>query len=156
MEMNQDTINFIKEREEKLGAPLLFRTYSTWYGRIGKEECEYGVFLYTDGKTMVYEDFERNPQIMGIPIRQKNKPEYVKLEYSFPISDIKSVTQVTRASAEKSMKLMTDKTQEAAAFGKLFRRLVTKVTLNDGSVIFFELMDHKDFVRKINEYRRTE
>ena len=123
MEMNQDTINFIKEREEKLGAPLLFRTYSTWYGRIGKEEREYGVFLYTDGKTMVYEDFERNPQI---------------------------------ASAEKSMKLMTDKTQEAATFGKLFRRLVTKVTLNDGSVIFFELMDHKDFVRKINEYRRTE
>ena len=77
----------------------------------------------------------------------KNKPEYVKLEYSFPISDIKSVTQVTRTSAEKSMKLMTDKTQEAAAFGKLFRRLVTKVTLNDGSVIFFELMDHKDLVQ---------
>ena len=145
MEMNQETIRFIKEREEKLGAPITFRTYSTWYGKVGGELREYGVFLYSDGKTLVYEDFDRNPQILGIPIHAKNKPEYIKLEYSFPLSDIKGIDQVTRSSAEKAMKTLKDISRSPSALSRFFRRLVTRVILSDGSVLFFELIDHKAF-----------
>ena len=138
MEMNQETVRFIKEREEKLGAPITFRTYSTWYGKVGGELREYGVFLYSDGKTLVYEDFDRNPQILG---------------NSFPLSDIKGIDQVTRSSAEKAVKAMKDISRSPSALSRFFRRLVTRVILSDGSVLFFELIDHKAFKDMVIESR---
>ena len=149
---NDDAIAFIKEREEKLGGKILYRTYSTWYGRIGKEKREYGVFLYTDGKVFVYEDFERNPMIMGIPLPVKNKEKYVKMEHSFPVSSIVSIERVLRSDAERSVKLGSDFTKAPGLFGKAFRKLVTKVTLKDGSILFFEFMDHMEFVRIIQKF----
>ena len=89
-----DTIAFLKEREEKLGAPLRYRTYSPWFGKVGGERRDYGVFLCTDGRTVLYEDFERNPMIMGIPLPVKNKEKYVKMEHSFPVSSIVSIERV--------------------------------------------------------------
>ena len=74
-----DTIQFLKEREERLGGRIRYRTYCTWYARLGCEKREYGVFLYTDGRTMAYEDFDREPQILGIPIKRKSKEKYEKL-----------------------------------------------------------------------------
>ena len=47
---DEETMEFIKEREEKLGAPMLWRSYATWYAEKGRERREYGVFVYTDGE----------------------------------------------------------------------------------------------------------
>ena len=137
-----DTIAFIKEREEKLGAPLKFRTYA---------------FLYSDGKTMVYEDFERDPMILGIPIPgRKNKEKYIKLEASFPVSSIVSVDRVTRSSAEKSLERGHDVSKTAGAFSKALRKLVSKITLEDGTVFFLEIMDHRKFVSTIMAFHKEE
>ena len=91
----EDTMAFLKEREAKLGAPMKFRTYCTWFAKLGGERRDYGVFLYTDGRTMVYEDFERDPMILGIPINRKRKEKYVKMEESFPVDSITDVQRVT-------------------------------------------------------------
>ena len=149
-----DTITFLKEREARLGAPIIYRTYSTWFARLGGEKREYGVFLYTDGQTMVYEDFDRPPMILGIPIHRKNKEPYVKLEDSFPLASIISIDRVTKNAAERSMVRGHDTASSASLLSKAFRRLVTKVTLSDGSVMFFELMDHKGFLRMVEKARR--
>ena len=34
---DEETMEFIKEREEKLGAPMLWRSYATWYAEKGRE-----------------------------------------------------------------------------------------------------------------------
>ena len=156
MSNTEDTIAFIKEREEKLGAPLRFRTYSTWFGRVGGETRQYGVFLYSDGKTMVYEDFERNPSILGFQIPVKRKEKYVKLERSFPVSDIADISRVTMRSAEKSLAQERDLAFPAGKVTAILRRTVTKVRLSDGSVIFLELMDHKAFIRTIQQFQKEE
>ena len=150
---NDDAIAFIKEREEQLGGKILYRTYSTWYGRIGKEKREYGVFLYTDGKVFVYEDFERNPQILGIPIRTKKKEKYEKLEVSFPASSIREISRVTKRSAEVSLYNGKDLSKQASLIDKALCAVVTKVVLDNGDILFFELMDPKKFEESAERFR---
>ena len=152
---NNEAIAFIKEREEKLGSRILYRTYSTWYGRIGKEKREYGVFLYSDGKVFIYEDFERNPQILGIPIKTRNKEKYEKLEVSFPAAAINEITRVTKRSAEISLYNGKDLSSPATLFDKALRAIVTKVVLDNGDVLFFELMDPKQFEKQAWEYKEN-
>lgn len=150
-----DTIAFLKEREEKLGAPIRFRTYTPWFAILGGEKREYGVFLCTDGKTMIYEDFERDPMIFGIPIPgMKKKEKYVKLEGSFPVSSIASIDRVTRSSAEKSLQKMHDVAKSAGALSMALRKLVTKMTLTDGRIFFMETMDHRKFAEMIRTFQK--
>ena len=151
---SKDTIEFLKEREAKLGHPLRFRTYSTWFAKLGGEKREWGVFLYSDGITMVYEDFDREPTVLGIPIKRKNKEEYIKLEASFPVKDIKDISLVPRTAAEASFKMAKDLSKSAGSFSKLLRRTVSKITLEDGTIYFMELMDHKGFIKLIKEFQK--
>ena len=146
---------FLKEREERLGAKIIYRTFSTWYARIGHEKREYGVFLYTDGHTVVFEDFDREPAILGIPIR-RGKPRgevYKKLEVSFPISDIRDISQVTWSSAVKAARCGRDISKSANWFDRIFRRILTKLSLNDGTIIYIEPFNHTELVSKIKEFR---
>ena len=152
-----DTIAFLKEREEKLGSPIRFRTYAPWFARLGGERRDWGVFMYSDGKTMVYEDFERDPMILGIPIPgRKNKEKYVKLEASFPVSSIVSIDRVTRKDAEKSLERKRDGSRSAGILSIALRKLVTKITLNDGSIFFMEIMDYSKFVSTIRNFQKEE
>ena len=152
-----DTIAFLKEREEKLGAPIKFRTYTPWFAKLGGERRDWGVFFYTDGKTMVYEDFDREPMILGIPLPgRKKKDDYVKLEASFPVKEIISIDRVTRQDAEASLKRNHDVSRNAGWFSKAMRKLVTKVTLSDGSIFFMETMDHKKFKEMIEAFQKEE
>ena len=150
----EDTMAFLKEREAKLGAPMKFRTYCTWFAKLGGERRDYGVFLYTDGRTMVYEDFERDPMILGIPINRKRKEKYVKMEESFPVDSITDVQRVTRRSAEKSLEAKRDISRAPWLFSKAFCKLVTKISTADSGVIFVELMDHKAFVDMIRKFQK--
>ena len=152
-----DTIAFLKEREEKLGAPIRFKTYTPWFAKLGGERRDWGVFLYTDGKTIIYEDFDREPMILGIPIPgRKKKEEYVKLEASFPVSAIKAIDRVTRHDAEASLRKEYDVSKSAGIMSKALRKLVTKITLEDGSVYFLETMDHKKFKEMIETFQKEE
>ena len=144
---------FLKEREERLGAKIIYRTFSTWYARIGHEKREYGVFLYTDGHTVVFEDFDREPQLLGIPLRRKAKEKYEKLEVSFPVTAIRSIERVSLSDASDAFDRGRDTARSAGALARAFRKLATKVTLADGTIMYFEMMDHKDFVNRIKEFQ---
>lgn len=151
-----DTIAFLKEREERLGAPIRFRTYTPWFAKLGGERRDWGVFLYTDGRTMVYEDFEREPMILGIPIpgAKKKKEKYVKLEASFPVSSIVSIERISRRDAEKSLETGHDASKPASGLARALRKLVTKIVLDDGSIYFIETMDHRKFANMINDFQK--
>lgn len=151
---SQETMLFLKEREERLGAKIIYRTFSTWYARIGHEKREYGVFLYTDGRTIVFEDFDREPQLLGIPLKRKNKEKYEKLEVSFPVTAIRSIERVSLSDASDAFDRGRDTARSAGVLARAFRKLATKVVLDDGTVMFFELMDHKDFERRMAEYAK--
>ncbi len=154
MDSSEDTIAFLREREEKLGAPIRFRTYCTWYGRLGCEIREYGVFLFTDGKTVIYEDFDRVPTLLGIPLQRKRKEKYEKMEYAFPVSDITGIFRVTKSEAVRSLNAGRDVSKPAGTLARILRRTVTKIVLSDGSVIFLEMIDPADFMKKIKEYQK--
>ena len=150
------TKEFIEIREAKLGSRITWRTYSTWHASTAGAKREFGVFLYTDGKTLVFEDFERTPTLMGIPVSSMRKEKYEKYEISIPILEIAEINRVTRSSAEASFSASSDRSKPAGAFSKAFRKLVTRVKLKDGTAYFFELIDHRGFKKQIEGYIKGE
>lgn len=150
------TKEFLEERENKLGAKIVWKSYSPWHASTLGLIREFGVFIYTDGKTLVFEDFEKTPTLMGIPVESLRKHKYEKYERLIDISTIIEVSTVTRSSAEASYRNNKDVTKKPNLFGKLFRKLVTKVKIDDGTVYFFELMDRADFENRIMNYKKGE
>ncbi len=151
MEFDNDTAAFIKEREDKLGGKLIYRSYATWYGEANGNEREYGVFLYSDGNTLVIEDFERTPTLFGIKLKPRTNKEYTKLEIFIPLSMIKAIDKITRASAEKSLKAEKDLGKEANLFDRIFRKTVIRVNLENGDAYYFEIPDFKQLEKLIKE-----
>ena len=108
MEIN-DTAQFIKEREERLGSRIRYRTYCTWYARIGHEKREYGVFLYTDGRTMAYEDFDREKLRRGIEKacwKRNIRPEQIDTLLSKIVMEIETEYDREISSVEIGTKAM--------------------------------------------------
>ncbi len=151
MEFDNDTAAFIKEREDKLRGKLIYRSYATWYGEANGNEREYGVFLYSDGNTLVIEDFERTPTLFGIKLKPRTNKEYTKLEIFIPLSMIKAIDKITRASAEKSLKAEKDLGKEANLFDRIFRKTVIRVNLENGDTYYFEIPDFKQLEKLIKE-----
>ncbi len=150
----KETMLFLKEREEALGGKIIYKTFSTWFAELGGVKREYGIFLCTDGKTVMFEDFDREPQLLGIPLKKKNKEEYRKMVVTFPPSAISSIDRVRLKDADKAFRAGIDTTKSAGAISRAFCKLVTKVVLDDGRIMFFEFMDHKEFVKKMTEFKK--
>ena len=153
--MDKETEDFLREREEKLGAPIIFRTYALYYARLGGETRDYGVFLYSDGVTLALEDFERVPTLLGIPYRKRNAAKYEKLEVSIPVSGIMDIVKVTRSSAERSMRRGADSSRIPTAFGRVFRKCVSRIRMKDGGVYYLELMDQKGLESMIDKEKEN-
>ena len=145
-DLDKDTINFLREREQRLEGRMKYRTYSLYYGSNSGESREYGVFLYTDGETFIFEDFDRPPQVMGIEIKRKNQPEYIKMEHTFTRSEVDDIETVTRQSALDAVKYGSQAKPVSGLMAKL-RKTLTEVTLKDGTKYYFELMDPEVFFK---------
>jgi hypothetical protein len=152
--MDEDTEFFLSELEKKYGGELSWRTFSTWYGCSDGIQREFGVFLFKVYNTFHFEDFEKNSSIFGIAIgtnssKKKKKQPFVKLERSFTKDDILDITTTTRSIANTIIKTGNKQPIKAAnSFDKIFRKLVTAVTLKDGTIHFFELIAPKEFSRE--------
>ncbi len=149
MENDYDTLTFLKEREEKLGAKIKFRTYALFYGSNKGERRDYGVFLYTDGNTFIFEDFDRPPRILGIEIKTKKREPYVKMEHSFDRSDVISMTIVSRSSAIEAIASGKNIARPVGKIGGVLRKTLLELGLKDGTKYYFELMDPKGFEKLI-------
>ena len=145
---DEETLEFIKEREERLGNPLLWKCYATWFAEVGGERREFGVFMYSDGNTMVMEDFFRPAKVLGYEIETKRekerKKDYRKMEILFPVSSISNITLVEKSKAEKALREGVESIPEAKGIGKLLFRTVTMLQA-EGRTFFLEMADHKAF-----------
>ena len=155
MEEDDESKNFLEKREEKLGSKILYKTYSVWYGDLFGEKREHGVFLYTDGTTLILEDFERTPTLLAIPVPalKKYQEKYTKLEVRIPIKEIKKIETVTKKSAEKSIKERKDFTKPANGLNKALKKLVTMIAMDNGQIYFLEIMNKKDFKNRLMSYK---
>ncbi len=146
--MDEDAQAFIAELESKRQASISWKTYATWYGNNRGISREFGVFLYRCDVSFFFEDFERNPSMFGISLKpKKTKATFVKYEDSFSLHDVTSTRQVTKKHAQKVTEglLSSEEIPEANILDRVFRQLVEMVTLKNGSVHFFELIDRKAF-----------
>lgn len=147
MYQDRETMEFIKEREQRLGRRIIFRTYSLYYGSSRGEERQWGVFLYSDGETFIFEDFDRPPTFLGIEIKSAKREKYVKLERSFLKNEVEAIAQVTRSSAEAVVKGRARQARPSSLLDRLFRKNLTEVRLKNGETIYFELMEKENFSR---------
>jgi hypothetical protein len=152
--MDEDTEFFLSELEKKHGGELTWRTFSTWYGCSDGIQREFGVFLFKVFDTFHFEDFQKNSSIFGIAIgnnssKKKNKKPFIKMERSFEKADIIDIKTTTRSIANTIIKTgNVQPIKTANGFDKVFRKLVTAVTLKDGTIHFFELIAPKEFIRE--------
>lgn len=149
--MNEDTEIFISDLENKFGGKLTWRTFSTWYGCSDGIQRDFGVFMFQIENTFHFEDFEKENLILGMKIgRNSNKKRepFVKLERSFSKDQIKSIDTTTRSIANNIIKKKINPSEftNINIIDKLFRKLVTAVTLKDGTIHFFELIGPKEFL----------
>lgn len=151
MNQNDDTEAFLNVRREKLGGELIYRSYATWYGRSDGDKREFGVFIYSDGRTLVLEDFERTPTILGIRYTPKKKSEYRKLEIFIPADSITGIDRITRRSAELSVMDGKDRGKVINLFAKLFKKTVTRVALEDGTAYYLEIADTDKLKKTLNK-----
>jgi len=146
--MDEDAQAFIAELETKHQAKISWKTYATWYGNTRGISREFGVFLFKCDKTFFFEDFERNPSMFGISLKSKKKKElFVKYEGFFALGDVVSTRQVVKTHAQKVTEGIRtpEELPSVTMLDRVFRQLVEMVTLKDGSVHFFELIDRKAF-----------
>ena len=137
-----DVAVFIHSLEEKRGCPVGWRTYSTFYADSCGIVREYGVFLYEANGCFWYEDFERTPQLFGIPLPKSKKDlPYVKFESFFDPSNVNEIRAIKRKDAIALAKGTKEhsKIKAANAFEKFFFQCVTEVVLKDGKILYFEL-----------------
>ncbi len=150
--MDQETLDFLKELEERIGGKPTWRSFSTWYGTNNGILREYGVFICRVGDELYLEDFDRIPTFLGIPMKGKKREKYERYSRSIKIADIVNVTRVKKAAAkEASDKFSGDIVPPASAFSKAFSSLVTQVELKSGECIYLELIDYKDFLMVITK-----
>ncbi|MCR4676736.1 MAG: hypothetical protein K5634_05865 [Sphaerochaetaceae bacterium] len=143
-EIDGDSLEFIKELEKKFGGPVDKRTFSLWYGDSEGNLREFGVFLYRINGIYHYEDYKREPRILGFKVPQSNPEKYVKFERSFDPEGIASVTEVRKKYARAFCKGETGSVKAAGLFARLFLDTVHKIEFKDGTVKFFQLIE-KDF-----------
>jgi len=150
--MDEDAQTFIAELETRRQAKISWKTYATWYGNNRGTSRQFGVFLYRCEDTFFFEDFERNPSMFGIALKSKKKKElFVKYEGSFALADVVSTVQVVKSHAQKVTEGIRkpEELPRVNIFDRVFRQLVEMVTLKDGSVHFFELIDRKAFIASL-------
>lgn len=151
--MEADAIEFMKELEARIGGKPGWRTFATWYGTSRGLKREYGVFLCRIEDRLYLEDFDRVPTFLGIPMKsRKNAEKYERYSCFIPISDIVSIKRVSKKKAEDIIR-RADKTvlDEVGPMARALSPIVTQLKLKSGECVYFELIDHKDFLKMLNK-----
>lgn len=149
--MSKDARDFIASIEETYGQTMGWRTYCSWFGHSSGIIREYGVLLCVVGNLVHYEDFEKQRSLMGFNLPPRShEPAYEKMSGNFPREDIQDVHSVIKSQAIAWLQgTRTAVPAAASSFTRHFRSLLTMVSLKDGSRLFFEVLDEKDFIRNI-------
>ncbi|AEC02179.1 hypothetical protein [Parasphaerochaeta coccoides] len=155
--MDQNAYDFIKELEAEYGQPIDWKTYSMWFGRSDGTVRDYGVLLFRIGDIMYYEDFEKQRSILGFQLPKKSHaPAFVKLKGNFSCREVKDICKVVKASAATWLRTPSaPPLRPASKIIALLRQTVTMITMDDGTMMFFELLDEKAFKENIAQYKEA-
>lgn len=150
--MASETKDFFSPIEESKGGKTSYRTYATWFNKLGVKTEQYGVLAYIINSILYFENFERETAIFGFSVgsRNKEKVAFEKFEDNIPLSSIKSCYQVSKSAAERQNK-RNDPTPlgEANTIEKIFNKLVTQIVTEDNQIYYFEVISHKEFIKVI-------
>ncbi len=144
--MDQETREFIEERENKIGGKMSYRTYCTWYNDSSDNLRDRGVFIYIINNVVYYEDFENQPSFFGILLKtsKRRKKQYKKFERSFSINDVDNVSTIKKSNALKNKC-----EKKANKIQQVFNQTVVCVKLKNKEILFFEPIDKKEFKEKL-------
>jgi hypothetical protein len=140
--------DFWRETARKRGGEIGFFTFATLVGRSGGAILNFPGLLYKSGDTFWFEDFERDNWLAKILSSRK---KYEKTEISFAAAEVRLVRLVSRMSASRCVGGAVEPGQLAPAtvFSRVFSTPVTQVGLADGSSLFFEIMQRKEFAAQV-------
>ena len=153
---SQEEIDFLRQLEARRGAPVGYRTFSTFYADTDGNLCDYGVFLYQAADRFWYQDFEYEPSFFGFKIpRRKDDPKYEMFESSFSPLDVVSFRVVAKTDVRRCAigSKSFEKLKVANPVLSFFYETVTEFRLQDGRALYFQLIDNTvpDMIMKIKK-----
>lgn len=145
---DDDPAEFWRQTAEKRGGEIRFFTFATLVGRSGGNFLNSPGLLYLVGDFIWFEDFERENWLSRI---FASRTKWEKTELSFSKSEVQFTRVVSRGGAARCIAgaLTPEKVAPASAFTTIFSTPVIQVTLKDGSAIFFEIMQRKEFLAQL-------
>jgi hypothetical protein len=140
--------DFWKETALKRGGEVTFFTFATLVGRSGGAMLNFPGLLYRSGETFWFEDFERDNWLAKI---LSSRRKYEKTEISFAAVEVQFVRLVSRMSAARCVggAVAPGQLAPATVFARFFSTPVTQIGLKDGSSLFFEIMQRKEFAAQL-------
>jgi hypothetical protein len=143
-----DPAEFWRQTGERRGGEIGFFTFATLVGRSGGSFLNVPGLLYSVGDFFWFEDFERDNWLSKI---FASRTKWEKTELSFSKSEVQFIRIVSRVGAARCIAgaVAPEKVATASVFTKLFSSPVTQVVLRDGSAIFFEVMQRKEFLAQL-------
>jgi len=136
---------FWKKTAEKRGGDVGLITFATYVGRSGTELLMLAGVLYTVGRSVWFEDFDRDNWFARL-IGQGKKWE--KTEMGFPKSDVSFVRVVSKGSAYRCVRGALDQrqTQAVSPLARFFSSPSLQIGLVQGHSLFFEVLKQKELV----------
>ena len=141
-----DAEAFLAELEARRGAPVTFRTFSTFYVDSQCNIRRYGVFVYVCAGRIWFEDFEHEVNLFGFRLKpRKGTPKYERFESSFSPSDVVSIRTVGKNKVLRCASGQGDfqSLKETNPVMGLLIETLTEISLNDGNKLYFQFMDKK-------------
>jgi hypothetical protein len=140
--------DFWRETARKRGGEIGFFTFATLVGRSGGAILNFPGLLYKAGDTFWFEDFERDNWLAKILSSRK---KYEKTEISFGTAEVRFVRLVSRMNAARCVggAVAPEQLAPATVFARVFSTPVTQIGLSDGSSLFFEIMQRKEFAAQL-------
>ena len=136
--------DFWRETGRKRGGDVTFFTFATLVGRSGSALLNFPGLLYKAGESFWFEDFERDNWLAKI---LSTRRKYEKTELSFAVAEVQFVRLVSRMSAARCVggAAAPEKLPPVSVVARFFTTPVTQIGLKDGTALFFEIMQRKEF-----------
>ena len=136
--------DFWSETARKRGGEIRFFTFATLVCRSGGTLLNFPGLLYKSGDIFWFEDFERDNWLAKILSARR---KYEKTEISFPSTEVEFVRLVSRMSAARCVggAIAPGQLKPATVLTRLFSTPVTQIGMRDGSSLFLEIMQRKEF-----------
>lgn len=148
-EAMNDEMDFWKEREEEKGGKLQFSTFATFIGRGGDKKVDLGGLLYIINNRVYFEDFEKDNLFLRI---LSKKRDFKKTEFSFDISTIRWVREVSAGEAANCVQGYVEAADTRAVSGisRFFSNPVLQLSMDEGYSFFFDIMKKKEFIQIVS------